>query len=92
MPLHAPMAYSTTERLVLSLQYAYIIFTFAYCPVSTAFNVKNLHTCFWTKMSVLASIPRQNNGQKCPFWRLKFKVLTQGCTNFPKILEATSKF
>jgi hypothetical protein len=27
---------------------------------SIIFNVKNLHVCFWTKMSVLASIPTQD--------------------------------
>jgi len=30
---------------------------------SIIFNVKNLHVCFWTKMSILVSIPTQNDGQ-----------------------------
>jgi hypothetical protein len=30
---------------------------------SIIFNVKNLQVCFWTKMSVLVSIPTLSNGQ-----------------------------
>ena len=41
--LHTPFARGTTERLVLSLKYVYIIFIFTLCPASTVFNVKNVH-------------------------------------------------
>jgi len=42
----------------------YKIFTPVNYLASIVFEAKNIHGCFWTKMSVLAFVPTHNDGQK----------------------------